>query len=377
LSLPIITLFGINLVSFSLGLGAFFGIYAIVGLSLNLELGYTGIPDFGKVLYFAGGAAVGGAFSGEFALWLLHAGPLSQFFTNNTPLMGRVSIILQGNTPFSIELLLLTLLVAAATGAFLGFLTSYPAIRLREDFLGMSLFAISIFFLVIMDNYTPLVGGPNGIQVPNVFAWAGDYSSVASLVTIGIVTLGVYLYLERMVRSPLGRTLRAMRDNEESTKAQGKDIVRNRINVLVISSAITGVAGALYVFYSGVVLPETVGNWIPWTVYPWLIVIWGGRANNLGVILGAFVYELFTKALDIAKSAFSSIVPFSVVWVYYLIFAVIIVAVLNLRPGGMIAEKPTATLGKSRLRHILDPFIAREDEPSPIESESPEEQSGS
>ena len=95
----------------------------------------------------------------------------------------------------------------------------------------------------------------------------------------------VYVFVEKIARSPLGRTLRAIRDSEEASEALGKDNVAIRKKVLVIASAISAMAGALLTFYVGSV-GEGTWNRIDYTFWPWLMVIMGGVANNTGVVLG-------------------------------------------------------------------------------------------
>jgi branched-chain amino acid transport system permease protein len=95
MSLPTIFIGGIDAVTFSLDLLAFYGLYVAISLSVNLEFGYTGIPNFGKVLYVAGGAAFAGAFAGRFAAWIL--GIQGDFLGQNFLMMNQISTVLQTN----------------------------------------------------------------------------------------------------------------------------------------------------------------------------------------------------------------------------------------------------------------------------------------
>ena len=70
---------------------AYYGIYLALSLSLNLEFGFAGIPNFGKVLFFAGGAAIGGSVTGWLAAWILGGGGGTDFITNNIHIMGQVN----------------------------------------------------------------------------------------------------------------------------------------------------------------------------------------------------------------------------------------------------------------------------------------------
>jgi branched-chain amino acid transport system permease protein len=348
LVLSTFVVFGTDLVTFSLDLIAFLSIYLMISLSLNFEVGFGGIPDFGKVLYFAAGASIAGSLGGSFAAWLLGAGSPSSFVSSNPLVASRIDTILPGEPFMALLILVVSVLIAAGVGAIFGFASSFPAIRLRGDFLGMSLFALGIFYWVLMGDFTPLVGGPNGIRVPNIYAWAGDYQFLLGTSVLALFAIITFVFLEKVARSPFARVLRAMRDNEQAASAYGKNVVRVRMIVMIIASMITAVAGCLYVFYAGVVLPDSVGNQIPWTVFPWLIVIIGGRANNLGVVVGATLYELFTKGMNILKFSFASVIPFDVNWLYYIVFAALIIVVLSRRGQGLLREKPTNTIGLKR-----------------------------
>jgi branched-chain amino acid transport system permease protein len=356
LPVPIFNLFGVNAVTFSTDLLAFFSIYLIISLSLNLEAGFAGIPNFGKVLFFAGGAAFGGAFAGRFALLILAVGNQGIYISQNRSIMVTVNNLLANNIALSAAILILSVIIGGLIGAGLGYIASFPAIRLREDFLGMTLLAAGQFFFIFLNNYAPLAGGQFGISVPSVFGFAGDYTFiVASFVLAGFALL-VYLYLERVGRSPLSRVLRAMRDNEQTTEAIGKDNIALRRNTLMIGSAICAVAGVLYAFYAGNVVAGAVGDRVSWTFYPWIMLLLGGQANNLGVAIGAFVFEFVEKVINIVKfyPFVVNTIPFDVNWLQYMVFAGILILILYLRPDGIRKETPSVTLPKQAISNIFD-----------------------
>jgi len=336
---------------FIVDLLAFFAVYLILALSLNLEFGYTGLPNFGKVLLVAGGAYIVAAFSGRFSQLVLNAAIGKDFIKDNAAVMAEV------NTRFSQEIyaallvFFTTIILAALIGGVLGYLASYPAIRLREDYLGMTLLAIGEIARVVGQNYEPIAGGTLGVQVPDPFAWAGEVRFLAfTLVLLAFAGL-IYLYAERLARSPLGRLLRSIRDNEKAAEALGKDSTRIRIKILVVGSAIAGMAGALYSFYAGGVV-ATAFNRVDWTFWPWLILIIGGAANNVGVAAGAFIFIGARRVIEFYKDSFTFL-PFDAVWLEYLLLGVILIVVLIYRPEGVIPEKPTPTISNRRLKAIL------------------------
>jgi branched-chain amino acid transport system permease protein len=171
----------------------------------------------------------------------------------------------------------------------------------------------------------------------------------AALVIFSII---VVLYAVRTSRSPLGRELRAIRENEDSAEAFGKDSVAVRRRVLIIASAISAMAGILYSFYSLNVYSTTF-QYTTWTVYPWLMMVLGGVGSNLGAVIGTFVYLLIMKLTDILQFSFQGYLPFSVTWLQYFLIAGLLMGVLFLRPEGLLPERPTKTISKNKILEML------------------------
>ena len=353
--LPPLLLLGItNWPNFLTSLLALFSLYLIITISLNLEMGYAGIPNFGKVLYFMGGAAFSGTFAIRAAEWLMNVKGDPVGF-DNFLIAGKLTTLLQSNIPASALLIAMTVAIGALVGGILGYISIFPAIRLREDYLAMLLLGAAAFFQIFLANYTPLIDGPFGIGIPNFFAWAGTQGTLAATLLIAAVALVVYIYAERLVRSPLGRTLRAMRDNEAASEALGKDTVVIRRNVLIIASVITGIAGALYTIYTGDTNP-LIYDRVTWTFWPWLMVILGGVASNSGTAIGTFVFVFLLQYINTTKYLLQSIVPFDVTWLEYLLFGSLLIVILMVRPQGILKEKPSATLNRSEISEMLERF---------------------
>lgn len=345
-------LFGFNILLFLLDLIAFLALYFAICLSLNLEFGFAGIPNFGKVLFVVCGASLGGSFAGRLAAWAFSVDTHGDFIEYNPVIIPQVNNILQKSIPLSLGLLVVSLLFAAAVGGIFGFVFSYPAIRLKEDYLAMTLLGMAQFFQIFLNNYYPLIGGSLGLELPDPYAWAGNSRFIAATGALVVFAILVYIYSEKIARSPLGRTLRAIRDNETASEALGKDDVKIRRNTLMVASAISSMAGLLYSFYTVDVLPATFGR-VVWTFWPWVMVIMGGAASIPGVGLGVLVFWLMIKTIDSAKFALSGVIPFDVTWLEYLLVGVILIIVLLLRPEGILREKPTQTLPKTTLRAVL------------------------
>ncbi len=317
-------------------------LYLIISLSLNLEYGFSGVPDFGKVLFVTAGAAICGGVAGRLAVYLLGMTIPGGFLANNTVVAPQITTILQGNIPVSLAIFFCAVIIAAVVGGALGFVMSFPAIRLREDYLAMLLFVLSVFVQVFLINYSPLAGGQNGISIPDPYAWTGN-SYYASMVVMAITAVLAYLLISRISTSPTGRVLRALRDNPVAAEALGKDVVGIRRNVLILASAIAAIAGALYSFYTLSFNPYSF-NPLQWTFYPFLIIILGGLANIRGTLVGTIVFWVMLKAISIGAPSFQNYIPFDTVWLNYLLPGFLIIAIIFLRPEGILKERPTKTV---------------------------------
>lgn len=355
MDIPSLFFFGIDIIRFSIDLATAYGLYLVVSLTLNLEAGFTGIPNFGKVMFVAAGAAAVGFVCGRLAALVLGVNTFGNYNGSIQAIIPPLDKLLAANPILSLEILLAGFAIAAVVGALLGFLASYPAVRLREDYLGMLLLASAQLFQIFLGGYEPLIGGSIGISVPDFFGWAGNGIEVRDVVVLGFVALFavlVYVYVERVVRSPLGRTLRAVRDNETASRALGKRDATLRRNVIIVASAISAMAGALLAFYVGSVTPET-WNRITWTFWIWVMLIVGGAGNNAGVALGAFAFTFLFKFTDQVKFYFQGYIPFDVNWLEYMMFAALLILILAYRPGGIIPEKSTSTLPWKTLAEIM------------------------
>ena len=331
---------------------ALFALYLIVTTSLNLQVGYSGVPNFGQMLPVAGGAFVAGYFPGRFAAWLFGINPGLDYVNNNSQVLNLVSVGLRQDVPLSIGLFLVTLVLAVLVGALLGYAASFPAIRLREDYLAITLLAMAEGIRIIGNNYSPIVGGTLGVGVADVFGWIPvNRFTLLTFVMLGIAA-AVVLYAEFIARSPLGRSLRAIRDNETAAESLGKDVVKTRMRVLIVGSGMAAIAGAMYSFYTGAVFANTYDR-STWTFIPWVMVILGGMANNAGVTVGTFSYVTLRKLIAFYKEPLAAFVPFSVVWLDPMLLGVLLIAMLIFRPQGILPEKPTLTLSLGKLRSII------------------------
>ncbi len=330
---------------FLVDLLAIFAIYVIVNLSLNLEFGYTGIPNFGKVLAVGVGAFVAASIPGRIFANL--AGIEGDYIENNLTIVSQINVWLVDNTGIGFAVFFLTLGIAAVIGGGVGLLTSYPAIRLRGDYLAITLLAFGESIRIIGNNFTPLVGGTLGVQVPDPLSFLPDDIRFP-IATVGLILIAivVFLYSEKLIRSPLGRMLRAVRDNEVAAESLGKNATQIRIKIIMVSAALAAIGGALYAFYVGGTIAFAYDR-ASWTFWPFLMILIGGLANNKGVIIGTLLFVTLRKFIIFFKDSFQGFVPFDVVWLDFLLLGIILLVVLLYRPQGIFVEKPTPTISLS------------------------------
>ena len=204
-------------------------------------------------------------------------------------------------------------LLAAAAAYVIGKIS----LGLRSDYLAIATLGISEILIYIMKNEDWLTRGVknvNGIPRPVPYEidlqesmWfvqlAGDLgiatdelsSIVVKLCYAGlfiIVLAGLFWLSETALRSPWGRMMRAIRDNETAARAMGKDVTSRHLQVFVIGSAVIGIAGAMLTVLDGQFTPASYQP-LRFTFLIWIMVIVGGSGNNMGSVLGGFIIWFF------------------------------------------------------------------------------------
>lgn len=238
------------------------GIYAILCLALNVQWGMGGLFNAGIAGFFAVGA---------YAAAILTAAPSGKH-------VGGFAL------PIPIGLLGAAL-VAGATG----WLVARICVRLKSDYLAMASIGIAEILRLVIVNESWLTNGSLGISnIPRPLdGWvSGRQSDLVFLAVVWLIVLIVYIVGERLRDSPWGRTLRAIRDNEASARAAGKDVDGFRLQTFVIGAAIMGVAGGLSAHYFKFLSPTATEPLLV-TFLVWVMLMAGGSGNNRGAIAGA------------------------------------------------------------------------------------------
>lgn len=338
-----------EVLAFLISLGTLYSIYVILSSSMELVYGELGLPDFAKAAFFAIGAFAAGALTTRLGVALMGIAWEGEFKLRSYYYATQISASIATNPLLGLVLFLVPLAVAVPVAMLLGVVASYPALRLREDYLAITLIAFSEIVRVIARNYEPLVGGTFGAGVVDVFAWLGSPWRELSMMFLSTAfAVGAWLLEYKLSTSPFGRVLRAIRDDEVAAAAYGKDVARVRAWAMAIGSGMAAVAGVLYAFYMGSVNPDdfTVSR----TFLVVLMVTVGGRGNPKGPLLGAAVYLALDRAVLFAKRLL--LVPFDVNYLSYIILGIILILFVMKRPGGLAPERPPLTVNREEVEEV-------------------------
>jgi ABC-type branched-subunit amino acid transport system permease subunit len=250
----------------------YLGVDIMAVWGLNLQYGVAGVYNFGFIVFQAVGAYVAA---------ILSLGPSS----GNG---GFQAYIIGASLPFPIPIL-----VAGLVSGLLSLLVGAIALRrLRTDYQAMVFLVLSVSATLFVTNDTGLFNGPAGLSLipqplsswvnPNSINWQWLYVAVTA-----VFCLIIYLFVHRVTSSPIGRTLRAIRDNEDAARALGKDVMRMRLFIFVMGNVIAGISGGVLVQYIGAWSP---GSWLYVETFVFFTaIIVGGTGNDAGVLLGALL----------------------------------------------------------------------------------------
>ena len=190
-------------------------------------------------------------------------------------------------------------------------------------------------------------------------AWFGagviEASTIFVKLCYAVLFLAVLLVVvalsERALKSPWGRMMRAIRDNEDAAEAMGKDVTRRHLQIFIIGSGVIGIAGAMLVTLDGQFTPGTYQP-LRFTFLIWIMVIIGGSGNNWGSVLGGFlVWFVWIEAepaglwlMDTITAGFSDGSPLrahlleAAPHMRLIIMGVILLLVMRFAPRGLIPE---------------------------------------
>ena len=294
-------------------------IYVMLGLSLNIVVGYAGLLDLGHVAFYAVGAYC-------YAILAQHG---VGFWT--------------------------TLPIAALLTGALGLLLGFPVLRLRGDYLAIVTLGFGEIIRILLNNLDSLTNGPKGINdIPKpglfniVFTRKGGAGETPFHELVGIPfsteQRGIFLYLiilglclltlwviNRLLRMPIGRAWEALREDEIACRSLGVNTTGIKLSAFAIGAAFAGLAGAFYAAFQGSVTPDSFTFWE--SAIMLAIVVLGGMGSQTGVILAALALTIIP---EIARE-FSQY--------RMIIFGAVMVLMMIWRPQGLIpAQRPKMEL---------------------------------
>jgi branched-chain amino acid transport system permease protein len=239
-------------------------IFAIFGLGLNLLLGYTGLLSFGQATFFGSAAYVAGYL-------LKHQ---------------RLDVLLA---------LGIGLLVGAASAALVGYL----CVQRSGLYFIMLTFALNQMFYFIAYQWTSVTGGEDGMPgIPRPRVLGVDLNDpLTYYVFVTLFFLVALWAMRRIVQSPLGKILQAIRENEVRAQAVGYDARWFKLLAFVISGAFAGVAGVLYAMLFGIVPLDAIGFVFSGNVVFGTLI--GGSGSLYGPVIGAFIFIWLSESVSV------------------------------------------------------------------------------
>ncbi len=270
------------------------GIYAILAVSLNFSLGFTGLLNMGHIAFFGIGA-----------------------YTS--------ALLVKAGVPF-----IIAIIVAGLIAGIFGFLLMLATKRLKGDYLALATLGFSYVIMSVMLNWTSVTRGPlgiPGIPKPNIFGLVIK-SNLSYLILVGIIAGATIGMMWAITKSPFGRLMQATRDDALALRSLGKNTFKIKYKTMMISAFFAGIAGSLFAHYITFIDPSSFA--LNEVILIFTIVIIGGIASVKGSLLGTFIIILIPELIRFISIPSSMIGP-----IRQMIYAGILIAILIIRPRGI------------------------------------------
>ena len=284
-------------------------IYLLLAGGLALHYGFTGLINFGHVGFFAIGSYTSALLS-----------------VQGVPIFASM---------------------AAATT--LAALSAYPlgiiALRLRGDYLAIVTLGFSESIRMVLQKEEWLTRGVHGVSgIPRLFAdWAGAaMADTWILIFLLIVVVIVFSLINGIIKSPFGRVIESIRDDEVATQALGKDPARFKTRSLMIGAGIAGLAGAFQSHYLTFISPE---QFVPLTTfYIWIAIIIGGADRLRGVIVGTIALMVILEGSRFLRDFVGGVTEVQLASVRFAIVGLALICSVLYRPQGLFGKKSARTI---------------------------------
>ena len=282
------------------------GLFIMLGVSLNLLLGYGGLVSMAQAAFFGVGAYAAALSARDLGL------------------------------PFP-----LTLVVAIVVTTLLAGVVTFPALRVRGEYLILLTLAFQMVIYGLMLSWVDLTAGRTGISgIPRPRLFGKTLVTPAEfLPLIAAGALVTFAIAYRIGESPLGRVLKAMRDDETATLAIGKSVLRYKVLVFCVSGGLAGVAAGLFAHYQAFINPFSFN--LDRSIFLVALVVLGGTGNLLGTVAGAILFVGLPEVLRFLQAR-QDIVDA----IRNLVFGLLLVLFMRFRPEGLVPEH-----ARGRRRH--------------------------
>ena len=297
------------------------GIYAILALGLNIQWGFTGLFNAGIAGFYAIGAYVSAILTT--APTARHLGGYEMPY----PVAFAAAMVIAG-------------LLAWGVGKI--------CLRLRSDYLAIATIGIAEIFRLILKNETWATNGPRGVsQVPKPFETLPEpWNALAFLAMVLITVAVIYLALETARKSPWGRVMTAIRENEPAARAAGKNVARFRMEGFVFGCMLMALAGA-YTAHNLKFIGPNASDPLTATFLVWVMLVVGGSANNKGAILGAFLMWTVWSATELVTSRLPDELAIRTAYVRIFLIGLVLQVVLQKFPHGILPEQRPSSSAKA------------------------------
>lgn len=279
-------------------------IYMLLTIGLNLQYGYTGLINFGVVAFFAIGAYTA-------ALLTLAGWPLALAFV--------AAMIAAGLLAYPIGLL---------------------SLRLSDDYLAVVTLGFSEVVRLVIQQERWLTNGVQGLPgIPRMFQslGLGEYAELATLAVLVLCNLAAIAVMLHLVRSPYGRLIQAIRDDEVAVEAIGKDPRRLKVQVFMLGSGLAGLAGAFYAHFITYLSPD---QFLPLvTFYVWIAMIIGGTGRTSGAAAGSLILMVFLEGSRFARDWIPGVSEVQMASVRLALVGLALILFTIYRPQGMMGAR--------------------------------------
>jgi len=225
------------------------------------------------------------------------------------------------------------LFASMGVAALVSLLISVPSLRLYKDYFVLATFGFPIIMTGVLTNWSSVTGGPDGISgiPPVMIVDFALHPTASALVLALLIAVCSHLVVRRLVTSPFGRVLRAIREDEDLVAAYGRNPTTFKISVVAVTSALAGAAGSIYAYYIGFIDPS--GFTIIESILILSMVIIGGARSMWGPVVGAVTLVIFPELLRFIG------IPMSIAAeMRQMLYGLLLVLTMILRPQGIVGN---------------------------------------